>query len=396
MSNFFIRILTIFIVLISVIPVFAQERRLAVVVGINAYRANSGLPNLQHATSDATVLSETLREVGFNVYEMTHDAARQDGQETMAPQLDYIRDQIQGVLETPSLGKNDVVMITLHGHSVQIDFVDEKGNKTPKFYFCPADATLDGVKTANDITDRNNLLPLEELYADLADCKATTKLLVVDACRNDPTSPNLFRESLASATLPKLPPPTGGTAAFFSCKVNQRAVEDVGLQHGVFTHFLVKALQGEADLPTAGKPADGVITFAELQVYVANNTYTHVFDKFKIRQSPELRGEYDLNLPLAKIRRILEEDITNSIGMKLKLIPAGEFMMGSNSSRGDLKVDGFVLSDKFVNSDEQPAHRVRITKPFYMGIHEVTRGQFAAFVTDTGYQTDAEKDGKGG
>jgi len=71
-------------------------------------------------------------------------------------------------------------------------------------------------------------------------------------------------------------------------------------------------------------------------------------------------------------------------------------MMGSNASRGDLEADGFVLWDKFDNSDEQPAHPVRITKPFYMGIHEVTRGQFAAFVNDTGYQTDAEKDGKGG
>ena len=163
MSNFIIRILTLSIALTSVIPLIAQERRLAVVAGINAYRANSGLPKLQHAVSDATVLSQTLRDAGFNVYEMTHDVSRQDGQETMAPQLDYIRDQIQGVLETPNLGENDVVMITLHGHGVQFDFVDENGNKTPKFYFCPADATHDGVKTANDITDRHNLLPLEEL-----------------------------------------------------------------------------------------------------------------------------------------------------------------------------------------------------------------------------------------
>lgn len=89
-------------------------------------------------------------------------------------------------------------------------------------------------------------------------------------------------------------------------------------------------------------------------------------------------------------------DITNSIGMKLKLIPAGEFTMGSNASPRNLKAAGFVLPDGYDNSDEQPAHSVRITKPFYMGVHEVTRGQFAAFVSATGYQTDAEKDGQGG
>ena len=38
----------------------------------------------------------------------------------------------------------------------------------------------------------------------------------------------------------------------------------------------------------------------------------------------------------------------------------------------------------------------RITRDFYIGKHEVTRGQFRRFVEATGYQTEAEKDGKGG
>jgi sulfatase modifying factor 1 len=117
------------------------------------------------------------------------------------------------------------------------------------------------------------------------------------------------------------------------------------------------------------------------------------------RQTPKpfITDVVDLQLEIKKSLLANPDFITNSIGMRLKLIPAGEFMMGSNASRGDLEADGFVLlSDAFDNSDEQPAHRVRIARPFYMGIHEVTRGQFAAFVNDTGYQTEAEKDGKGG
>jgi formylglycine-generating enzyme required for sulfatase activity len=85
-------------------------------------------------------------------------------------------------------------------------------------------------------------------------------------------------------------------------------------------------------------------------------------------------------------------EFTNSIGMKLTLIPAGEFLMGSDESDPDAFDDEFL--DKAAGRREK--HRVRITQPFYLGVTEVTRGQFRRFVDETGYQTEAEKDGKGG
>jgi formylglycine-generating enzyme required for sulfatase activity len=85
---------------------------------------------------------------------------------------------------------------------------------------------------------------------------------------------------------------------------------------------------------------------------------------------------------------------TNSIGMKMVLIPAGEFMMGSRETEKDL-VKAFAVYDASIYPpyfhNEFPYHRVRITKPFYLGSHEVTVGQFRKFVEDAGYKTDAEK-----
>jgi len=54
-----------------------------------------------------------------------------------------------------------------------------------------------------------------------------------------------------------------------------------------------------------------------------------------------------------------DQDFTNSIGMKFALIPAGEFMMGSEEF-------------DWVN----PVHRVKISKPFYLGIYPVTQSEW--------------------
>ena len=84
--------------------------------------------------------------------------------------------------------------------------------------------------------------------------------------------------------------------------------------------------------------------------------------------------------------------LTNWIGMRLTLIPADEFLTGSDES------DPAAYDNEFLHkaAGKKQKHRVRITRPFYLGVTEVTRGQFRRFVEEAGYQTEAQKDGKGG
>jgi formylglycine-generating enzyme required for sulfatase activity len=57
--------------------------------------------------------------------------------------------------------------------------------------------------------------------------------------------------------------------------------------------------------------------------------------------------------------------ITNSIGMKLVRIPAGEFMMGAEEDQ-DATMTAFPSADPALLPRESPRHKVRIMKPFYM------------------------------
>ncbi len=74
-------------------------------------------------------------------------------------------------------------------------------------------------------------------------------------------------------------------------------------------------------------------------------------------------------------------DLGDGVTMKLVLIPAGEFVMGSPAD------------EERRDDDEGPQRRVMLTKPFYVGAYEVTKVQFAQFVSDSGYKTTAEKQG---
>jgi formylglycine-generating enzyme required for sulfatase activity len=62
----------------------------------------------------------------------------------------------------------------------------------------------------------------------------------------------------------------------------------------------------------------------------------------------------------------LARSVTNRIGMEFVLIPAGEFPMGADNG----------------TDDEKPVHRVRISKPFYLGIYEVTQSQWQTIMNN--------------
>jgi len=83
--------------------------------------------------------------------------------------------------------------------------------------------------------------------------------------------------------------------------------------------------------------------------------------------------------------------IQSAIGMRLVLIPRGEFIMGSRKSGRDLAImfGGSNLSPDWFRS-EFPAHRVRISRAFYLGESELTIGQFRRFVDEFKYTTERE------
>ena len=85
--------------------------------------------------------------------------------------------------------------------------------------------------------------------------------------------------------------------------------------------------------------------------------------------------------------------IENTIGMKLVTVPSGEFMMGTEEDRREI-LSFFSYCDPRTLSVESVRHKVRITKAFDIGQHEVTLGQFMEFCKEAEYKIEIERDGK--
>jgi len=78
------------------------------------------------------------------------------------------------------------------------------------------------------------------------------------------------------------------------------------------------------------------------------------------------------------------EKSTANVDQEMKLIPASEFIMGSNKA-DDTSSAGEYGNTKPWYLDEHPEHK-RYVASFYIDEHEVTNGQFKAFVDQKKYQ----------
>ncbi len=104
------------------------------------------------------------------------------------------------------------------------------------------------------------------------------------------------------------------------------------------------------------------------------------FTPEEARQHQEAWAEY-LDIPV---------EFENSIGMKMVLIPPGEFMMGSTEEGIETVTALHKSFDVREFAHELPIHHVTLPRPFYLSNTEVTVGQFRKFADDTQYKTYAE------
>jgi formylglycine-generating enzyme required for sulfatase activity len=92
------------------------------------------------------------------------------------------------------------------------------------------------------------------------------------------------------------------------------------------------------------------------------------FDAAKARQHQEAWAKH-LGLPVEQ---------TNSIGMQFVLIPPGEFDMGSSAEEvAWLSERGSRTKQRGPDFEPLPVVRVKISKPFNVGIYHVTQGEYA-------------------
>jgi formylglycine-generating enzyme required for sulfatase activity/tRNA A-37 threonylcarbamoyl transferase component Bud32 len=99
-----------------------------------------------------------------------------------------------------------------------------------------------------------------------------------------------------------------------------------------------------------------------------------------IRRGGKTVLQVTLEPPAAADPGSLPPSLVNSIGMKLTLIPAGEFDMGSTPEETAWALEEGRKRPEwhmyFVYCRSLPRHRVRISRPFYMGVYEVTQAEY--------------------
>jgi hypothetical protein len=240
------------------------EQRFALLVGVNNYQ-HAKLAPLKFAVNDVTELSDILKPAGYRVVLLTDDTGRKNGK--LAPTRSNINQQLNLLLRSCKSG--DTVIVALAGHGLQ--FGERK-----EAYFCPADGRPFADETAT-------LVSISHVYTEIDKSFAGVKVLFIDACRNDPT-PGRGRGLDADSA----PSPPKGVAALFSCSAGQRAFEHDSLKHGVFFHFVLEGLRGQA------KDAENDVTFEGLAAYVRRRVPNKVHELFpdaKPQQEPNLKAD---------------------------------------------------------------------------------------------------------
>jgi formylglycine-generating enzyme required for sulfatase activity len=195
--------------LVSAQPAPAQARRVALVVGNGQYANTTPLPN---PVRDAELLSASLQRVGFEVQTLRN-----------APKAQMERELLQFARRAQGAS---VALVYFAGHGLQME---------GRNYLLPVDVKLeDDMAVSLEAIELNQLLRVVQ--------GASTRLVVLDACRNNPFSAGMRVTGATrsvSRGLARVDTATRGTLIAFSTSPDDVAADGNG-QHSPFAQSLAK------------------------------------------------------------------------------------------------------------------------------------------------------------
>ena len=256
------------------------SNRYALLIGVTDY---AEVQPLTYCGEDMRALSDRLVMSGFpadQVFLMTDKAAEQKYRPTRN-NIDRQLKLVLGLADT-----NDLIVVGFSGHGASLN-----GSS----YLCPNDTRLEDPQAT--------MVPIDKVYDQLENCKASFKLMLVDACRNNLELPG--RKALGSPHDPaqfaaKLDRPPSGIMLLSSCAAGQYSMEDKSFGHGVFMHFLLEGLAGKADPENSGQ-----ISLLDLYRYANRQTKVYVARTYNDEQTPSLKADlnddFDITTTVAKV-----------------------------------------------------------------------------------------------
>lgn len=237
------------------------EKSFAVVIGINRYER---WPGLEYAVNDANAVATKLKELGFDevIKILDKEATRERILRLIGTELPQ------------RVGKNDRLFIFFAGHGQ----TEEVASGRQKGYIIPVDASISDYFTT--------AISMEQVREFSERISARHIYYAVDACYSG------LGFTRAMGISPVIPGYIDKVARLRAVQMitaggkGEQVIERAG--HGIFTEFLLRGLDGEADMDN-----DSVVTATELGAFLRPQVST-ASDNRQTPQYGRLEGEGEM------------------------------------------------------------------------------------------------------
>lgn len=308
----------------------------AVVIGVSSYRNLTKDQQLQYAHRDAQDFAAFLRSPNGGGFPASQVSVLLNQDATVSAMRSAL-----GTALPRSVEPDDVVVIFFAGHGV-------------------VEGDRDGYLLAHD-SDPQNLyataMPIAELDRIVTErIKARSVILIADACHAGKlgwTSRSTETQAMVNRYMEEVGKTGQGVLRILGSRADQRSYEGEhwGGGHGVFTHFLLKGLRGEAD-----KDKDGFVRAAEVLEYLSEM----VPKETKALQHPRAAGSIDPRLPLAVLSKAAPvaakpepvKPTSTAVTLEIRGVPGSDVYL-DNAFKGKVRPNGTLVIEQLKPGDHE-------------------------------------------